>query len=201
MEKPIKAIVLIAVLILSVSVFRKVQTTSYKLEFNKIEIKSVNAKLKQLNDDYDKLLNEKKVDKNKLKKLEKDKQELENQLQAKREARAQTIASISNAVLAESPAPSSHQDLMRAAGIPESDWYAVDYIISKESGWNHLVWNGTGSGAYGLCQSLPATKMASAGADYMTNPVTQLRWCHNYAIERYGGWGSAYNFWVANAWW
>jgi len=201
MEKPIKLIVLIAIVTLSVGAFRKVQTTSYKLEFNKIEIKSVNAKLKQLNENYDNLLDQKKVDKEKLKKLEKEKQELEKQLQAKREARAKTIASINNAVVADSQTPTSHQDLMRAVGIPESDWWIVDFIISKESGWNHLVWNGGGSGAYGLCQSLPATKMASAGADYMTNPVTQMKWCHNYAIERYGSWGAAYNWWVKNAWW
>ena len=57
------------------------------------------------------------------------------------------------------------------------------------------------SGAYGLCQALPATKMASAGADWRDNPVTQLKWCHGYAIGRYGTWRAAYNFWLANHWW
>lgn len=95
----------------------------------------------------------------------------------------------------------SHADWMAAAGIAPSDYQAVEYIISHESGWRHTVWNGTGSGAYGLCQSLPASKMASAGSDYMTNPVTQLRWCDGYAKQRYGGWWGAYNFWVKNKWW
>jgi uncharacterized protein YabE (DUF348 family) len=89
--------------------------------------------------------------------------------------------------------------LMAAAGIAESDYVYVDYIISKESGWRPGALN-SGSGAYGLCQSLPASKMASAGADYLTNPVTQLRWCAGYSA-RYGGWQGAYNAWLVQGWW
>ena len=44
----------------------------------------------------------------------------------------------------------------------------------EESGWQ-MVWNYQGSGAYGIAQALPASKMASAGADYMTDPATQIR--------------------------
>ncbi len=89
--------------------------------------------------------------------------------------------------------------LMAEAGISESDYVYVDYIISKESRWRPGALN-SGSGAYGLCQSLPASKMATAGADYLTNPVTQLRWCSGYA-GRYGGWLGAYNAWLAQGWW
>ena len=92
------------------------------------------------------------------------------------------------------------QEIMTQAGIPESEWAAVDYIVSHESSWRHLAVNSS-SGATGLCQSLPASKMSSAGADYLTNPVTQLIWCNNYAQTRYGGWWSAYNFWLSNRWW
>lgn len=95
----------------------------------------------------------------------------------------------------------SHQDWMAAAGISPSDYAAVEYIISHESGWRYWVVNSEGSGATGLCQALPGYKMASAGSDYLTNPVTQLRWCHSYAQERYGGWWGAYNHWTANSWW
>lgn len=98
-------------------------------------------------------------------------------------------------------ATGSKTQQMAAAGIPQSDWQYVDSIISRESGWRHTVWNTTGSGAYGLCQSLPATKMASAGSDYMTNPITQLKWCHSYAQERYGSWAAAHSFWNNNHWW
>lgn len=89
--------------------------------------------------------------------------------------------------------------LMAAAGIAESDYPYVDFIISHESGWRPGAYN-AGSGAYGLCQSLPASKMASAGADYLTNPVTQLRWCSSYS-SRYGGWQGAYNAWLVQKWW
>jgi len=90
--------------------------------------------------------------------------------------------------------------LMAAAGIAPGDYGFVDYIISKESGWRPGAINSS-SGAYGLCQSLPASKMASAGADYRTNPVTQLRWCSGYANGRYGGWAGSYNAWLAQNWW
>lgn len=89
--------------------------------------------------------------------------------------------------------------LMSAAGISPDDYVYVDYIVTRESNWRPGALN-SGSGAYGLCQSLPASKMASAGADYLTNPVTQLRWCSGYA-GRYGGWQGSYNAWLAQNWW
>lgn len=94
----------------------------------------------------------------------------------------------------------SKADWMRAAGISDSDFGYVDYIISHESGWNYHAVNRS-SGAYGLPQSLPAGKLASAGADWRDNPVTQLRWANNYAVGRYGSWEAAYRFWVTNHWW
>lgn len=94
----------------------------------------------------------------------------------------------------------SKADWMRAAGISDSDFGYVDYIISHESGWNYHAVNRS-SGAYGLPQSLPAGKLASAGADWRDNPVTQLRWAHNYAVGRYGSWEAAYHFWTVNHWW
>lgn len=94
----------------------------------------------------------------------------------------------------------SKADWMRAAGISDSDFGYVDYIISHESGWNYRAVNRS-SGAYGLPQSLPAGKLASAGADWRDNPVTQLRWAHNYAVGRYGSWEAAYRFWTVNRWW
>ncbi len=94
---------------------------------------------------------------------------------------------------------SDKASLMAAAGISPADYPYVDYIVTKESRWRPGAIN-SGSGAYGLCQSLPASKMASAGADYISNPVTQLRWCSSYS-SRYGGWQGAYNAWIAQGWW
>ncbi len=104
--------------------------------------------------------------------------------------------------------------VMSAAGIAKSDYPYVDYIISRESGWCHTKWQGeyggcksyhgyptSSSKGYGLCQSTPATKMSSAGSDWATNPVTQLKWCSGYATGRYGSWSGAYNKWVTSHWW
>ena len=90
--------------------------------------------------------------------------------------------------------------IMSLAGINVAADYAyVDYIVKHESGWRPLARNP--SGAYGLCQALPGSKMASAGSDWETNPVTQLRWCNGYAKARYGGWAGAYNYWLSHKYW
>jgi uncharacterized protein YabE (DUF348 family) len=88
---------------------------------------------------------------------------------------------------------------MALAGISPADFGYVDYIVDHESHWNPLAQNA--SGAYGLCQALPGSKMASAGADWANNPVTQLRWCNGYAVGRYGSWAAAYNYWVSHRYW
>ena len=95
----------------------------------------------------------------------------------------------------------SHADWMRAAGIAETDFGYVDYIIDHESGWGVTKSNYGGSGAYGLGQALPAGKMAKFGADYLTNPITQLRWANAYAVGSYGSWANAYNHWTARHNW
>lgn len=94
----------------------------------------------------------------------------------------------------------SHTDWMNEAGISSDDYKYVNYIVSQESGWNYKAENAY-SGAYGLCQALPGSKMNSAGSDWATNPVTQLKWCDGYATGRYGSWEEAYNFWISNHWW
>lgn len=95
----------------------------------------------------------------------------------------------------------SHADWMRAAGIAESDFGYVDYIIGRESGWGVTKSNYRGSGAYGLGQALPASKMAKFGSDYLTNPVTQLRWANAYAVGKFGSWAKAYNYWLIRHSW
>lgn len=58
-------------------------------------------------------------------------------------------------------------------------------LWNKESGWNYQAYN-SGSGAYGIPQALPGSKMASAGGDWQTNAVTQVRWGLGYISGRYG---------------
>jgi hypothetical protein len=102
-------------------------------------------------------------------------------------------ATVATQVVTQPPVPSTHESLMNQAGITPEDYGAADYIVRHESSWRTYVSEPT-TGAYGLCQSLPAAKMASAGSDWRTNPVTQLRWCNTYAAD-YGGWQAAYRFW------
>ncbi|MFJ8665559.1 transglycosylase SLT domain-containing protein [Streptomyces sp. NPDC093600] len=83
--------------------------------------------------------------------------------------------------------------------VPASQYQAFSKIVSHESGWNHTATNSS-SGAYGLVQALPATKMASAGSDWKTNPATQIKWGLNYMNERYGSPNAAWAFWQANGW-
>ncbi|MGH3312355.1 MAG: transglycosylase SLT domain-containing protein [Streptomyces sp.] len=72
-------------------------------------------------------------------------------------------------------------------------------IVDHESGWNYKASNPS-SGAYGLVQALPGTKMASAGADWRTNPATQIKWGLNYMESRYDSPCGAWDFWQANNW-
>src|SRR5262249_56795036 len=66
-----------------------------------------------------------------------------------------------------------------------SQWAAFNDIVMRESAWNPFARNPS-SGAYGIPQALPPGKMASAGADWATNPFTQLRWMMSYIRPRWG---------------
>ena len=66
-----------------------------------------------------------------------------------------------------------------------SQWSALNKLWERESNWNHHAKNPS-SGAYGIPQSLPGSKMASVGSDWRTNPKTQIAWGLNYIAGRYG---------------
>ncbi len=84
--------------------------------------------------------------------------------------------------------------------IPDAAQYsAFSNIVEHESGWNPSATNAS-SGAYGLVQALPASKMASAGSDWKTNPATQIKWGLDYMNSRYGSPVGAWTFWQANGW-
>jgi hypothetical protein len=74
---------------------------------------------------------------------------------------------------------------LEAAGLGDSEFACLVDLWNRESRWNHLSEN-TSSGAYGIPQALPGSKMASAGADWETNPETQIRWGLGYISGRYG---------------
>ncbi|WP_413752830.1 lytic transglycosylase domain-containing protein [Streptomyces sp. R-74717] len=83
--------------------------------------------------------------------------------------------------------------------VPADQFQCFSNIVSHESTWNYRASNPS-SGAYGLVQALPGTKMASAGADWQTNPATQIKWGLSYMDGRYGSPCGAWSFWQANTW-
>lgn len=95
-------------------------------------------------------------------------------------------------------ATGSHEHWMKQAGIPASWFSSINYIVTHESGWNPHATNPS-SGAYGLPQALPASKLAAAGRDWRNNPITQLKWMKNY-VSRYGGGPGAAAFWRSHHW-
>ena len=89
--------------------------------------------------------------------------------------------------------------MMMRMGFPRSQWPALKELWTRESGWSHTVSNPS-SGAHGIPQSLPASKMASEGADYMSNPKTQIAWGLKYIKGRYGTPSAALAFHDSHNW-
>ena len=115
-------------------------------------------------------------------------------------------AATAGMVLAAAPAQAATPTSASAAKsiahemIPDaSQFNAFSKIVEHESGWNVSATNSS-SGAYGLVQALPGSKMASAGADWKTNPKTQIKWGLDYMNSRYGSPVGAWTFWQANGW-
>jgi hypothetical protein len=77
-----------------------------------------------------------------------------------------------------------------------TQWGCLQSLWNRESGWVYDAENA--SGAYGIPQSLPGDKMASAGADWQTNPATQIKWGLGYISQVYGTPCAAWNFELAN---
>jgi hypothetical protein len=88
---------------------------------------------------------------------------------------------------------------MARSMVAADQWQCFSNIVDHESGWNYKAVNPS-SGAYGLFQALPGSKMVSAGADWQTNPATQIKWGLNYMESRYGSPCGAWDFWQANHW-
>ncbi|WP_235529930.1 MULTISPECIES: lytic transglycosylase domain-containing protein [unclassified Nocardioides] len=75
--------------------------------------------------------------------------------------------------------------LLSEFGFGSDQFGCLDSLWTKESGWNPSADNPSSS-AYGIPQALPGSKMSSAGADWATNPATQIRWGLGYIQDRYG---------------
>lgn len=112
-------------------------------------------------------------------------------------ASASSAASSLGTTVPASEMQSWAHDYLISNGYTEADFTAAVYIINHESGWRVDATNAS-SGAYGLPQALPGSKMASAGADWATNYQTQFKWFVGYCNQRYGSLQGAYSYWLAN---
>ena len=84
-------------------------------------------------------------------------------------------------------------------GWTQTDFDCLVKLWNKESGWNPNAYNAS-SGAYGIPQALPGSKMASAGSDYQTNYKTQINWGLGYISSRYGNPQNAWNHAQSTGW-
>ena len=87
----------------------------------------------------------------------------------------------------------------RSYGWSETDVECLISLWNKESGWNPYAYNSS-SGAYGIPQALPGSKMASKGSDYQTNYQTQINWGLSYISSRYGNPQNAWSHWLSKGW-
>ena len=99
-------------------------------------------------------------------------------------------------IIQRDPQPYAKQ-LLGEYGWGEGEWSCLISLWNGESNW---TWDATNSssGAYGIPQSLPADKMATAGPDWKTNPVTQMIWGMDYIKASYGSPCQAKAFWDSN---
>ncbi|MDR0783095.1 MAG: G5 domain-containing protein [Propionibacteriaceae bacterium] len=90
-------------------------------------------------------------------------------------------------------------EMVRARGWDDTQFQCLVELWNRESGWRVNASNSY-SGAYGIPQALPGSKMASAGADWQTNPATQITWGLGYISGRYGTPCGAWSFFLSNNW-
>lgn len=87
------------------------------------------------------------------------------------------------------------QAMASSRGWAGNQWLCLDKLWMHESRYETTVRNRY-SGAYGIPQALPASKMATAGADWRTNPVTQIKWGLEYISGRYDTPCGAWSYWL-----
>jgi hypothetical protein len=104
---------------------------------------------------------------------------------------------------ATAPAAGSPQHIAEAMlgsfGWSSSQFACLDPLWAHESGWSVTAHNAS-SGAYGIPQALPGSKMASAGPDWQTNATTQIKWGLRYIKGTYGSPCAAYSHEQATGW-
>jgi hypothetical protein len=91
------------------------------------------------------------------------------------------------------------EQMLSQFGWSSSQFSCLQPLWAQESGWNIYASN-PGSGAYGIPQALPGSKMASAGPDWQSNAATQIRWGLTYIQGTYGSPCAAWSHEQADGW-
>jgi hypothetical protein len=91
------------------------------------------------------------------------------------------------------------EGMLAEFGWSAGQFSCLDALWNAESGWNTTAEN-PNSGAYGIPQALPGSKMASAGPDWQTDPATQIRWGLEYIQSTYGSPCAAWSHEEADGW-
>jgi hypothetical protein len=127
------------------------------------------------------------------------------QEQAAQQQAAQQQAAQQQAAQAAPPAQPSGsaqqiaEGMLASYGWSSSQFSCLDSLWNEESGWNVTASNPS-SGAYGIPQALPGSKMASAGPDWQTDAATQIRWGLGYIQAQYGSPCGAWAHEEADGW-
>ena len=117
-----------------------------------------------------------------------------------REKARKALAAKKQAILANAQADprAAAQALLPEFGFGDGQWSCLDNLWMGESGWRYTAENSS-SGAYGIPQSLPGSKMATVASDWRTNPVTQIRWGLQYIRSSYGTPCGAWSAWQSRS--
>jgi len=91
------------------------------------------------------------------------------------------------------------QEMLSSFGWSSSQFSCLEPLWEEESGWSVTAYN-AGSGAFGIPQALPGSKMASAGADWQTSAATQIKWGLGYIKDVYGSPCGAWDHEEADGW-
>jgi hypothetical protein len=114
-------------------------------------------------------------------------------------ARARALANRGYQPGVTDPREMARQILKNKFNYGSNQFECFDNIIMRESKWRIDATNPS-SGAYGIPQALPGSKMASEGSDWRTNPATQIIWGIKYMEDRYGSPCAAWSFKSAKGW-
>lgn len=181
-------IILIGVFLLSYVLVKSEETWSK----NYNELREQDDKKQETIEELNKKIEELQKEQEKVKKEQKDLKTTVNKIKVSKE-RAKTITTRSNSssprVSLAKGTKGEYQKYAKSICLEKYCWTENDFnclvlLWNRESGWNPNAHN-SNSGAHGIAQALPASKMASEGSDYLTNYKTQINWGLKYIKNRY----------------